>query len=67
MFIKLTNAAEQHKGNVIHINTDQITAIYEIAKVPDGSLTTMVYGGPVGTDWEVEESLAEVMKMVNKA
>jgi hypothetical protein len=67
MFIKLTNAAEQHKGNPIYINTDQITAIYEIAKVPDGSLTTMIYGGPKGTDWEVEESLTEVIKMVRRS
>ena len=65
MFIKLTNAVEQFKGNTIYINTDQITAVYEMAKTDGGSLTTMIYGGPTGSNWEVEESMSQVIKMIN--
>lgn len=63
--IKFTNMVEAHQGNPIYINVDHITAVYEIAKQPGGSLTTIVYGGPIGTTWEVEESLEEVIRLIN--
>jgi len=65
MLLKFTNVAEQHKGNSLYINPDNIIAVYEIAKAPGGSLATIIYGGPQGITWEVEESLNEVMKKVN--
>lgn len=63
--IKLTNATEQFKGNPIHINPDWIVAIFENAIELGGSLKTIVYGGPQGTSWEVEESPSEIQKMIN--
>ena len=65
MLVKFTNVAEQHKGNPLYINTVYIAAVYEVAKTPGGSLSTMIYGGSQGITWEVEESLNEVMKKVN--
>ena len=65
MFIELTNAAEMHKGNKISINPAWITAVYDFAKQEGGSLTTIVYGGPQGTTWEVEESYKEVTRLIN--
>jgi hypothetical protein len=62
--IKLTNDAEQHKGNPIYINPDWITAVFESSNEPGGSLKTIIYGGPQGTSWEVEESPAEVYKLI---
>ena len=67
MLLKFTNIAEQHKGNILYINPDNIVAVYELAKTPGGSLTTIIYGGVgAGTSWEVEESLSEVIKKVNE-
>lgn len=58
--LKLTNATEQHKGNPIYINPDWIVAVFENAATDGGSLRTIVYGGPQGTSWEVDESPAEI-------
>jgi hypothetical protein len=62
--IKLTNDTEAFKGNPIYINPDWIVAIFENSAEPGGSLKTIVYGGPQGTSWEVEESPAEVYKLI---
>lgn len=67
MFVKFTNAADQHKGNPIYINPTYVAAVYEFAKSPGGSLTTMIYGGPTGVVWEVEESLTEVLTKLNSS
>jgi hypothetical protein len=64
--IKLTNAVEAHKGNLIYINPYHISAVYEFAKTNGGSLTTVIYGGYTGINWEVEESLNEVLKLIKK-
>jgi hypothetical protein len=65
MIIKLTNASEQHKDNLIFVNTDHITCIFQDAKFPGGSLTTFVHSriGEAIT-WEVEESPSEIMKLI---
>ena len=67
MFIKLKNIAGEHADEYIWINVDHITAVYEHAKVRDGGLTTFVHGR-VGTPitWEVEESAAQVMKLIEE-
>jgi hypothetical protein len=62
--IKLTNATEQFKGNPIHINPEWIVAIFENATTDGGSLKTIVYGGPQGTSWEVDESPAEIAALI---
>lgn len=67
MFIKLTNSRENHKGDVLYLNTDNITAIYEMANQPGGSLATKIYGGPTGSEWEVEESIGTVINKIESA
>lgn len=65
MIVRFTNAAEQHRGNPIYINPDYVAAVYETARTPGGSLMTVLYGGPTGVEWQVEESLHEAVKLLN--
>jgi hypothetical protein len=67
MFIKLTNARENLKGDPLYLNTSSITVIYEVANETGGSLATKVYGGPQGSEWEVEESLSMVVDLIDRA
>jgi hypothetical protein len=64
--IKFTNNADAHRGNPIYIHPDWIVAVFEAPSQPGGSLKTIIYGGPQGTSWEVEESPAEVCDMMKK-
>jgi len=61
--IKLTNASEGYKDNIIYINPDWIVAMFE-QPTDGGSLTTVIYGGPVGTSWIVEESLGQIYNLI---
>ena len=68
MLVKFTNAAEGLEGNPIYINTEWIVSVYETNKGEEGgSLVTIVFGGPGGIAWEVEESLEEAQKKINSA
>ena len=63
--IKLMNLSQGHQGNPIYINPDHIIAVYPFA--PDGgSIQTIVYGGPQGTVWTVEEGVETVIKLINE-
>ena len=64
MFIKLTNMIPERKGDPLHINVDHIKVVYE-DHLPGGSLLTQVHSDNV--TWTVEESLGEVMKLIEKA
>jgi hypothetical protein len=67
MFIKLTNTANGHLGDSIHINVDHITAIFEQPR-DGGSLVTLIHsnmGQPL--TWEVGESVIEIMVLIQKA
>ena len=64
MLIKFTNAADNLKGNPLFINVDAIVSVFELPN-DGGSLKTIVWGGPTGVGWEVEESLGEVIKKIN--
>ena len=65
MLIKLTNAADEHKGNKIYINSEWVVAVVYAPTQPGGSLSTIVYGGPQGTSWVVDESPDEVQRLIN--
>jgi len=65
MLIKLTNAAEEHKGNEIYLHASWIVSVFQIATQQGGSLSTVIYGGPQGTSWNVEESPAQIQKLIN--
>jgi len=49
----------------IYINSDWIVAVYENRR-DGGSISTNIFGGPQGTVWTVEESLGEVLKIINE-
>jgi len=65
MLIKLTNAAEEHKGNKLYLHTDWIVSVFQLSKEDGGSLNTVIYGGPQGTSWNVDESPEEIQKLIN--
>jgi hypothetical protein len=65
MLIKLTNAADEHRGNNIYISHDWIVAVFNAPTQPGGSLRTIVYGGPQGTSWTVDESPEEIYRLIN--
>jgi len=65
MLIKLTNAAEEHKGNKIFINAEWIVAVFQAPSAPGGSLSTIVYGGPQGTSWTVDERPEQIQRLTN--
>lgn len=67
MFIKLTNTANGHLGDPIHINANHITAVFEQPR-DGGSLVTLIHsnmGQPL--TWEVEESVNTIMKLIGEA
>jgi hypothetical protein len=65
MLIKLTNAAEEHKGNKLFLHSNWIVSVFSIATQDGGSLSTVVYGGPQGTSWSVEESPEQIQSLIN--
>ena len=63
--LKFTNTNNQRAGDPLYINSDCIIAVYE-NHLQGGSLRTIIYGGhgsPI--EWNVEESLNEVIKIIN--
>ena len=64
MLIKLTNMAAEHKGNGIFINPEWIVAVFQGNTIPDDTPTTIVYGGPQGTSWNVEESPEQIQMLI---
>lgn len=66
MMLKFTNAVGNYRGNPLYINSEWITSVYE-EPTDGGSLNTVIYGGPSGIPWNVEESLDEAIKIINGA
>jgi len=64
--VRFTNNADEHKGNLIYINIDHISAIYEAPSTPGGSLKTFIYGGYTGVQWEIEESPKKILELIYK-
>ena len=64
--IKFSNTGV-HSGMPIYINSDHVTAVFEIASQQGGSLETHIYGGCAGqgVEWIVEESLNEAVKKLS--
>ena len=63
--VKFTNLNRDRLDMPIYINKDHIISVFEEPS-DGGSLTTVIYGGPKGERWYVEESLGEVIKMINE-
>lgn len=64
--IKLSNTTIDHQGDLIYINPNWIVTVFPIESDTGWGLKTIVFGGPKGTAWEVEESPEKIKKMVNK-
>ena len=67
MYIKLTNASPQHRGNNIAINSEQIVTVHSsVVTREDESVETVtfVFCPPHGT-WEVKESMSYITKLLN--
>jgi hypothetical protein len=65
MLVKLTNASEEHKGNKLYLHSDWIVSVFQVALQEGGSLSTVIYGGPLGTSWTVEESPEQIQSLIN--
>jgi hypothetical protein len=69
MYIKLTNASPQHRGNNIAINTDQIVTVHSsVVTREDGVVETVtfMFCPPHGT-WEVSETYDSVVEQLNSS
>lgn len=67
MFITLTNAHPDHKGNPIAIKKELIVVVYPTVMMrPNGigEQVTIVHCPPHGS-WEVEESFEDVIDMMS--
>ena len=67
MMIKLTNTGKL-ADMPIYINTDHITSVFEVP-TEEGSLTTQVFSafGKEPLVWTVQESLGQVIKLIERA
>lgn len=63
--LKFTNLNRDRLDMPIYINKDHIVSVFEEPN-DGGSLTTVIYGGPRGEQWHVEESLGEVIRKINE-
>jgi hypothetical protein len=69
MFIKLTNANPQHRGNPVLLKRNDIVSIHEGMAQREGSdvveRVTYVFIPPHGT-WEVTETVAEIFTKLDQ-
>lgn len=69
MFIKLTNASPQHRGNPVVLKSDNIVSMHEAVAQREGSDTlervTFIFVPPHGT-WEVQESVETIFAMLEQ-
>lgn len=69
MFIKLTNANPQHRGNSVLLKSSEIVSVHEGMTQREGSDTvervTYVFVPPHGT-WEVTDTVAEIFSMLEQ-
>jgi len=64
--LKFSNMSNDNVMDMpIYINSDWIVAVYENRR-DGGSVATTIFGGPQGTVWTVEESLNEVLKIIDE-
>ena len=69
MYITLTNAAEQHRGNKLSIRSDLIATLHSKFITNDNGVienVTYIFCPPHGT-WEVSEKLEDVVKILNNS
>lgn len=64
--IKLISTSFDHQGNPINFNPDWIVCVFPLETDGGGSLRTIVYGGPMGDSWEVEESPEKIKRLIGK-
>jgi hypothetical protein len=71
MFIKLTNANEKFRGKPVVINTAFVNSAYELVEnntsVKEAPKVTVLCTPDDRISWVVQESIDEVVKLLNKA
>jgi hypothetical protein len=69
MFIKLTNASPQHRGNPVMLQSDGFVSVHEAIAQREGSdvleQVTYIFVPPHGT-WEVQETVDEILTKLNQ-
>jgi len=65
MFIRVTNCAQNHKGDPLLININSIVSVYERHE-PGGSLLTIIWSSD-RVCWEVEESIERVHTLIKES
>ena len=69
MFIKLTNASPQHRGNPLILQSDNIVSVHEGMIQREGSevleRVSFVFVPPHGT-WEVDETAETIFAMLEQ-
>jgi hypothetical protein len=65
MMLKFTNRHTDRLGDPVYINKEWIVSVFE-EHAEGGSLSTVIYGGPRGERWYVEQGLSEVIKIINE-
>jgi hypothetical protein len=65
MMLKFTNTHVDRLGDPVYISKEWIVSVFE-EHVKGGTLSTVIYGGPKGERWYVEEGLSEVIKIINE-
>jgi len=64
--LRFTNASNDNMMDMpLYINSNWIVSVYERPR-DGGSLATTIFGGPNAMIWTVEESLSEVIKIINE-
>jgi hypothetical protein len=66
-FVKLTNATPGHLDDPLYINVDYIAAVYPLRNPDSGGERTIVFGGPTGQNWHVEEGIEKVLRLIKEA
>ena len=61
--IKLTNATKDRIGEGLILNTETMMSFFENTQ-DDGTKITVAFGMN-GNSWEVQESIDEIMEMIN--
>ena len=63
MFVLLTNASKDFEGLAVAINTDIILTVFEMVHPETKTKSTIVHSA--SDNWEVKETVAEVVKKIN--
>jgi uncharacterized protein YlzI (FlbEa/FlbD family) len=65
--LKLTNALKELSGELLFVNPNVISAIYEYPDDDNGGEPVTVIYGPQGEQWKIKENISDVVKMIERS